>query len=210
MTKDSGQRRTPQVVLTDAEILRRGLDAFAELGYRGASVRELAKRLGVSHNFFNERFGSKEEFWRAVVDAAGLEPSTELAATLSVDMDDAEKFGAVVRTFYANAGRAPQLNQIVAEESALDSERLDHLYAALMAPFLAQVEPLAQRLMSAGRMPVIPLDILFSALTGPALVLTQEQLARRLGRAPHLTPTEWDARTRSLADVVLHGLLPTT
>jgi AcrR family transcriptional regulator len=50
------------------EILARGLTAFAELGYDGASVRVLARRLGVSHNFINDRFGSKGRFWRAVID----------------------------------------------------------------------------------------------------------------------------------------------
>jgi AcrR family transcriptional regulator len=51
-------------------VLRRGLTAFAELGYDDASVRELAGRLGVSHNFINTRYGSKAAFWRAVVDHA--------------------------------------------------------------------------------------------------------------------------------------------
>ena len=62
--------RATHVDLTDAEILRRGLEAFSELGYEGASVRELAKRLGVNHNFINDRFGSKNNFWRAVAHAA--------------------------------------------------------------------------------------------------------------------------------------------
>jgi hypothetical protein len=34
----------------EQEVLRRGLDAFAELGYEQTSVRELARRLGTSHN----------------------------------------------------------------------------------------------------------------------------------------------------------------
>ncbi|MDX2961245.1 TetR family transcriptional regulator, partial [Streptomyces acidiscabies] len=41
----------------EESILRRGLEAFAELGYDHASARELARRLGVSHNFINDRYG---------------------------------------------------------------------------------------------------------------------------------------------------------
>lgn len=58
-----------------AEILRRGLDTFAELGYAATTMRELAWRLDVSHNFINDRDGSKGNFWRAVVDFALLHPS---------------------------------------------------------------------------------------------------------------------------------------
>ncbi len=56
------------VRLPESEILRRGLDTFAELGYAATTMRELARRLGVSHNFIHERYGSKDDFWRAVVD----------------------------------------------------------------------------------------------------------------------------------------------
>ena len=54
-------------VPSDDVILAKGLQAFGELGYDGASVRELARWIGVSHNFINDRYGSKEAFWRAVV-----------------------------------------------------------------------------------------------------------------------------------------------
>ncbi|MFT9473485.1 hypothetical protein [Streptomyces sp. 11-1-2] len=58
-----------------AEIIRRGLDTFAELGYAATTMREPAWRLDVSHNFINDRDGSKGNFWRAVVDFALLHPS---------------------------------------------------------------------------------------------------------------------------------------
>ncbi|MBB3981990.1 AcrR family transcriptional regulator [Sphingobium fontiphilum] len=35
---------------------------FAERGYEGTTLRDLSKRLGVSHNLLNVRFGRKEDF----------------------------------------------------------------------------------------------------------------------------------------------------
>lgn len=73
---------------------------------------------------------------------------------------------------------------------------------------LERVEPIAQRLMDSGRMPGVSMDILFTALSGPALALTQGGLARRLGRAPDQSAAEWQRVTDSLAEVVLRGMLP--
>src|SRR6202171_5111180 len=49
-------------------LLRGALDAFAENGYDGTSVRELSRRLGVSHALLTARFGSKEGLWFAAME----------------------------------------------------------------------------------------------------------------------------------------------
>ncbi|GIF98311.1 putative transcriptional regulator, TetR [Catellatospora citrea] len=203
-----GASRATHVDLTDAEILRRGLEAFSELGYEGASVRELAKRLGVNHNFINDRFGSKNNFWRAVVDHAMGAMQSRFSLAFELGSDDYEKLEAVIKAFYSVAANAPQMNRILAAEFVLDSDRLDYIFDKYTTAMLERVEPIAQRLMDAGRMPRISMDILFTALSGPALALTQGGLARRLGRAPDQSAAEWQRATDSLAEVVLRGLLP--
>lgn len=200
--------RAPQVDLTDSEILQRGLDAFSELGYEAASVRELAKRLGVSHNFINDRFGSKINFWRAVVDHALEYLQEPIAVAFEADVDDCEKLEMIVKAFYSIAAKVPQMNRILAAEFVLSSERVDYIYSKYTTPLLERVEPIAKRLMESGRMPRISMDILFTVLSGPALALTQGEIARRLGRAPHLSAAEWEQLTESLVEVVLRGLLP--
>ena len=42
------------------EILQRGLEAFAELGYEAVSVRQLNQRLGMEHAFIHDRYGSRK------------------------------------------------------------------------------------------------------------------------------------------------------
>ena len=53
-----------------AALLQAALDAFAETGYDGTSVRELSRRLGVSHALLTARFGSKEGLWFAAMEHA--------------------------------------------------------------------------------------------------------------------------------------------
>ncbi|MFJ4848488.1 MULTISPECIES: TetR/AcrR family transcriptional regulator [unclassified Streptomyces] len=199
--------RAPQVDLDDSEILQRGLEAFAELGYSGASVRELAKRMGVNHNFINDRFGSKEKFWRAALDHALRAPIQQLITILDGDLEDVEKFTCAVRTFHSLAANMPHANRIISDESVFASDRLNYLYSEYTGRFMAKLEPLAQRLMTSGRMPAMSMDVLFSALTGPAVVMTQRQLVHRMNEAGDSSTDEWRQKTAALAEVVLRGLL---
>ena len=60
-----------------AHAVENTLEAFADRGYDGMSVRELNRQLGASHNLVHHYFGSKEALWRAAIDyglgrAAGI------------------------------------------------------------------------------------------------------------------------------------------
>ena len=54
--------------IESSEILDAALRAFARHGLEGVSVRTLNRELGVSHNLIYQRFGSKDDLWRAAVD----------------------------------------------------------------------------------------------------------------------------------------------
>jgi AcrR family transcriptional regulator len=198
----SGARPAP----AEAEILRRGMEAFAELGYDRASARELARRLGVSHNFINDRYGSKANFWRSVVDALLEGDQRERQALLEADIDDAERFRAVIIHFYQAAVAAPLFGRLLADEFARESERLDYLYEKYVKPTLDPLVPAVERLMAAGRMPAVPIDVLFFTVFSPVAGLLQLPLAHRLGRAQPVT-RESQARTADeLANLIVDGL----
>lgn len=216
MTTDqpSGVARRPGRPGTDArpvpgevEILRRGMEAFAELGYDRASARELARRLGVSHNFINDRYGSKADFWRAVVDSALADDQRERRELLDADVDDVERVRALIIHFYQAAVETPLFARLLADEFSRESERLDYLYDNYVAPTLGPLIPSVERLMAAGRMPTVPVDVLFFTVISPVAGLVQLPLARRLGRAMPVT-RESQARTaRELAELVVDGAL---
>jgi AcrR family transcriptional regulator len=203
----SPDRRSRHLDLTDEEILHRGLEAFAELSYAGASVRELARRMTVSHNFINDRFGSKENFWRAVVDNAITEPHEQVMKVFDTDADDVEKFKSIVRVFCHLAANRPYVNRIISDESAVDSDRLDHLYGKYTGQFLESFELLARRLMRAGRMPDMPMDVLYSVLQGPAIILSQKAMRQRIRGTKQISSSESGQSADVLANVLIRGLL---
>ncbi|MFF4244763.1 TetR/AcrR family transcriptional regulator [Streptomyces sp. NPDC001822] len=196
--------------LDESEILRRGLDTFAELGYAATTVRELARRLEVSHNFVNDRYGSKGDFWRAVVDYALLDVQAGFDQRLAECRDDDARLRSVIVELYRQSANASAMNRLLTDESTRDSDRLDYLHQRFIKPFWDSVEPTVTSLMAAGRIPRVPPHVLYTAITGPALALAQDPIADRLN--PAAAPVAGQDRN-SLADalssLVLHGLLAT-
>ncbi|MDQ1484479.1 MAG: hypothetical protein QOJ62_172 [Actinomycetota bacterium] len=77
-----GPRRTRNPQLHRDAILQAAGRAFAERGYRDATLREIARRAGVTHGLVVRHFGSKEELFLASV------PGTrDLADTASGPLD---------------------------------------------------------------------------------------------------------------------------
>lgn len=192
----------------EESILLRGLEGFAELGYDRASARELARRLGVSHNFINDRYGSKAAFWRAVVDSA---MGAQMALMPQADplLDDAEQLKQYITGLYRTSACRPQLGRIFAEEFAKDSERLDYVYDCYIVPTMETIVSVCERLVDAGRMAPVPMDVLFFAVIGPIAGMVEVPLARRLGRPDPASAEQLTATAESLADLVVNGLLAT-
>src|SRR5882757_8981177 len=74
----------PRVIEEDA-LLDRLLDAFADLGFEGTSIRELCRHLGVSHNLIHTRYQSKDNAWYRAVDHGFEELGRILAETPAGD-----------------------------------------------------------------------------------------------------------------------------
>lgn len=188
-------------------ILHRGMEAFAELGYDRASARELARRLGVSHNFINDRYGSKANFWRAVVDSALAEAQRERDELVNTETEDAELLRLLITHFYARAAATPLLGRLLAEEFSRDSERLDYVYQHYVGPTMAAIQPITDRLAAAGRIPPTPPDVLYFVVFSPVSGLMRTPLAHRLGRPRPETKQDRERIAKQLAELVLSGLL---
>ncbi len=192
----------------EESILQRGLEAFAELGYEHASARELARRLGVSHNFINDRYGSKLAFWRAVMDSA-LEAQLARLPQLDPSLDDAEWLRQFITSFYRSAVDTSRIDRIMLDELSRDTERLDYLYERYIGPTLQLMVPSIERLVASGRIAPIPMDVLFFAVVPPVAGIVEEPLARRMGRSVPTSPEQLTAMAESLAAIVVNGLLST-
>ncbi|HEY3691368.1 MAG TPA: TetR/AcrR family transcriptional regulator [Pseudonocardiaceae bacterium] len=183
------------------EILQRGLEAFAELGYEAVSVRQLNERLGMGHTFIHDRYGSKEAFWRAIMESAIHHVTDEVAAALDREhpTDDLARLTASVRAFHQAAARRPHLTRVIDYEAGRDSPRVAYLYT-LMSPLHDAARPVFDRLVHEGTVRDIPWYLFHFAVTKPLAMYSQAPLARLFGR-----PDDADDHTL-MSTLVLNGL----
>ena len=119
----------PLVIEQDV-LLDRLLEAFADLGFEGTSIRELCRHLGVSHNLIHTRYQSKENAWYRAVDH-GFE---ELAAALTEEpaagwpTDRLEVLRVAMERYAVATIERPALARIIQQETARPGPRFDYMY----------------------------------------------------------------------------------
>jgi AcrR family transcriptional regulator len=94
------------------EIVDAALSAFAEHGYRGASLRAIAERVGITHAALLHHFGGKEQLLAAVLQRRD-ERDTERLQALAP-----ESFGAALEVLVGHNTEQPELIRLFATLSA--------------------------------------------------------------------------------------------
>jgi AcrR family transcriptional regulator len=200
-----GRPVQPTDVPAEEEILARGLAAFAELGYEGASVRELARRLGVSHNFINDRYGSKGQFWRAVIDRSLATQAARLGEVLTVPGgDDLALLRELVHAFHQANVVEPDLPRIMQYESIRGGERLEYVFQHYLMPVRDAVTPLVERLVAQGRVHRFPIDVMVYAVVAMSSINAEVPFVTLLGDTFGADPSGF---ARMLGDIILDGLV---
>jgi TetR/AcrR family transcriptional regulator len=192
-------------VLSDSELLDVALDAFADQGYDGTSVRELCRRLGVSHNLVHERHGSKERLWYAAIEHGFRTLAGELAAAAaSTDGDELDRLRAILVRYVEVTAERPALIRIINHEAARPGGRLDHVYERYIRPAHRVADVVLRDLAAAGRVrPVSPATLHFLVGHGAGGIVSLPALA---GRFPGAHGSLID-QARAAVDVVLRGIV---
>lgn len=202
--------RPAQSAVSDDALLEAVLQSFAENGYDGASVREIARGLDVSHNLIPQRYGSKDKLWYAAVDHGFGRLIQDL-------MQEAERLGSdellVLRGLIASCiemnALHPSLLQIINQEATQPGPRLDYLFAQYIKPIRDFGDAWLVRLADKGRMAPVSVTLLYFLIThGAGGMFALPALTLRLGgSAQELDSAGIREQAESAVNVLFDGLL---
>ena len=182
----------PSAGPTRDRIVTAATDLFSERSFEGATTREIASRAGVTQPLLNYHFRSKEELWRAAVDALfeRLNRTLDERATGLRGVDDVTTAKLLVREFVTFSARNPELHRIITQESKADGPRMDYLVDRHVRPIYERTTALFAALARTGAVPPIPPTHLYYILTGAGP--TMFVLAPECRRLSSLDPTADD------------------
>ena len=191
-------------------ILEAALEAFAQRGYDGVSVRELNRQIGVSHNLVHHYFGSKDALWRAAIDY-GLNRANEAWNPEHFggidDPVERMKFG--LRRFLEETARSPWVQRILEHESSVGGPRLDYIAERYILPYL---NPWLSLYEDATRIEKRDLNLPSVALltaSGATAFFTHAALARKIGGPDPFSPEGIERHIRAMTTILFYGILGT-
>lgn len=115
------------------QILDNAIKVFAERGFGGTYLREIAQRSGVSHSMIKYYFGSKEKLWRAAVSFLFDRQFREAAPALTA-VNDGDRQGllrALIQQMIRYSARHPEHSRLIMQASMTPGPHLDWIVAHL-------------------------------------------------------------------------------
>jgi AcrR family transcriptional regulator len=208
-TRGRGRPRSGEE-LEVGPLLQGALEAFAAKGYEGMSVRELSRRLGVSHALLTARFGSKEGLWFAAMEHA-LAVSERSWRQLADDpaLDDLEALRRAVVAQVMFSAAHPEVLRIMSHEGAIDSPRIRYVVDHFVTPLRPLVEQRMSRLVAAGRIREVPYATLhYLVVQGGGAPYASPVETMLLGGPRRPTEDEIRRHAEEVAGLIIAGLAP--
>lgn len=206
-TKSPRGRRPAEQGPAREDILRAAIECFAEHGFEGAKIADIARRASVRHPLVSYYFNDKESLWDAALEEVWSEfwRSFGDAAAELQGVDPLQRLRLLFRRYVLFSAQHPELHRLVANESFSPGPRLDRLVDRYVAPFQAAILTLIEEATQIEN-PPDPLHVL-SMLNGAVLsFIGGAPLVQRLHK---IDPTEQSralAMADGVVDVILHGI----
>ena len=139
------------------KLLEAALSAFAELGFHGATVRDITQRAGVSQGLLTHHFGDKERLWNLVGEHVSEDFLDYLGPALQVEHVDAETIPSILAAYMGYWRAHPcalrlQIWRILGAPEAERRARVERLNRRIVPVFVqAQEAGFIRRDVSAGQ-----------------------------------------------------------
>lgn len=204
---DNTEKLSSDPAAVQETILEAALEAFAQRGYDGVSVRELNRQIGVSHNLAHYYFRSKDALWRAAVDH-GLRPSVDAwsHAPLAPSDDPVEVIEQGLRRFLEVTARSPSVQRIMEHEAAVGGPRMDYLAERYILPYLGSLTRFEETT-GIEKRDLSLASIVLLTMSGATAFFTQAALARKIGGPEPFSHEGIERHIRTMTTILFYGIL---
>ena len=202
-------QRSEGPAVTAEAILAAARTTLQRSGTAGLSLREVARRLGVSLPTVQRHFATKDDLWRACVDSVladalrALPDSDEVGTSVP-----GEGLARYVRHVVARSRAVPSITAAVLNDAEPGGkERLDYL-SEQARPLFARARAGLERAIATGvARPVDPGALMALLGLGLSSVASSGEGLKRLFGIDLDDEDQAEAFARDVADLVLHGFL---
>lgn len=170
MTTTGLNKRKPQQARsadTKARILDAALKVFAEQGFDAANVRDIADLAGATHPMITYHFGSKDELWRAAVEAMFERIEQDVVRPVAgIENDPVLRFKLRTVLYVRYCAAHPEHAQITISEAVRGGERLTWMVKTFVKRNHAVMIPEIKLMMQLGVIPKTSVVGMLYALAG--------------------------------------------
>jgi len=167
--QEEAQTRYLRTRVTRSKILQAALELFAEKGFDGASIRDIANRAGVIHGLIKYHFENKDQLWKSAVDFLFERQAREMRAPEGFEQLSAqEQARDWIKRYVRNCARHPEHARIMVQESLRDTERLRWAVRTHIEPAHKTARLVSKSWIEAGVYPAIPLHAIIYIISAAA------------------------------------------
>jgi len=199
-------RRGSKGERTQARILDAAEDLFAERGYAGTTLRDVAEAVDLRIPSLYNHFPSKEALYHAVLER-GLRPVLDVLSRM-LEGDEPPRSEDIIAQAMALLGERPKLPRLIQHETLTGGERLTEMLRKWIEPVFSLAQRAMERVPSAHswRPEQVPLVVLalYHEIVG---YFTIAPVYQALNGVDLLSPEMLDRHTRFLSDLV-NTLIP--
>ena len=199
--KPSIREGNERVILAAAE------SVFAEHGFGGATMAEIAARAGVPKPNVHYYFPSKAKLYRAVIERV-LTAWLDAADSFDANDDPAEALAAYIATKMELAREMPLSSRIWASEIMRGAPFIQDFLETTLTPWVSSRDKVVRKWIAAGKVRPIEPKFLFYMIwaTTQHYANAAHEVATLEGGMP-LDETGFEAAKRQVVDMILGGVL---
>lgn len=156
------ERATAPVESSSRErILEVARAEFADRGFDGARLQDIAERAGLRHPTLLYYFSSKEGLYAAVIESTVLDWARDIHEAITNKLQGFDQVARLVETAFAFFEEHEDFVRIVRREAIQGGSRLQDAIAEFMRPLLLRAVAFLERETAAGRLrPHDPLEVM--------------------------------------------------